>query len=383
MLKTYSRNFWLLSFSSYLFFSSFTMIIAELPAYLARLGGIEYIGLIVALFTLTAGLSRPFSGKLTDKWGRIPVMIVGAVASAIAGLLYPVLATVWGFLFIRLIHGFSTGFKPTGTSAYIADIVPPNKRGEALGISSFFGTIGMASGPAIGSTIYVHFGINTLFYCCTAFAIGSVLILIGMKETLVEREKFSFSMLKIKRADIYEPAVIEPAIVMVLTTFCFGTLITLSPDFSVYLGIENKGLFYTFFTGSSLLVRIFGGQMSDKFGRKKVLYASTSMLFVSMVVIGLSQTPTQFFVGAFMFGLGYGLNSPTLFAWTIDLSPEKTRGRGISTLFIFLEVGIGLGALISGTVYQGMTDRFPMIFGVAGFFSLLALFYLTFFTSKK
>jgi MFS family permease len=366
-----------------MFFSSFTMIIAELPGYLARLGGEQYIGLIVAFFTLTAGLSRPFSGKLTDKWGRIPVMIVGAVASAIAGLLYPLLATVWGFLFIRMIHGFSTGFKPTGTSAYIADIVPPNKRGEALGISSFFGTIGMASGPIIGSTIYLNFGINAMFYCCTAFAIGSVLILIGIKETLVEREKFSFSLLKIDRSDIHEPAVIVPAIVMLFTTFCFGTLITLSPDFSTYLGIENKGLFYAFFTGSSLLVRIVGGRMSDKFGRKSVLYVSTSMLFISMVVIGFSQSPTQFFTGAFLFGLGYGLNSPALFAWTIDLSPEKTRGRGISTLFIFLEVGIGLGALLSGTLYQGMPERFPMIFGAAGFFSLIALFYLLFFTPKK
>ena len=114
------------------------MIIPELPAYLSSMGGQEYIGLIIALFTVTAGISRPFSGKLTDKWGRIPVMVVGAVVSGIAALLYPLLATVWGFLLIRLFHGFSTGFKPTGTSAYIADLVPKEKRGEALGISSFF-----------------------------------------------------------------------------------------------------------------------------------------------------------------------------------------------------------------------------------------------------
>ena len=116
------------------------------------------MGLIISLFTVTAGFSRPFSGKLTDKWGRIPVMVVGAAVSGIAALLYPAFTTVWGFLFIRLFHGFSTGFKPTGTSAYIADIVPANRRGEALGISSFFGSIGMASGPAIGSWVFNVFG---------------------------------------------------------------------------------------------------------------------------------------------------------------------------------------------------------------------------------
>jgi MFS family permease len=383
MFKTYSGSFWVLAFSSYLFFSSFTMIMAELPGYLSRLGGEQYLGLIVALFTLTAGLSRPFSGKLTDRWGRIPVMVIGTTMSAFAALLYPALATVSGFLFIRLIHGFSTGFKPTGTSAYIADIVPKEKRGEALGISSFFGTIGMSSGPAIGSWIFMEYGIEWMFYASSMFAIASILILITMKETLKERESFKWSLLRISREDIYEPAALKPSIVMLLTTLSFGTVITLAPDFSEYLGIANKGMFFIVFTGSSLLVRIVGGRFSDKYGRTPILKVSTSILFVSMLILGFSQTANQFYTGAFIFGLGYGLNSPTLFAWTIDLSSDKARGKGISTLFIFLEIGIGVGALISGTVYQGNDGLFPIIFSSAAVFCLVAFGYLLWLDKKK
>ncbi|MEQ8546857.1 MAG: MFS transporter [Cyclobacteriaceae bacterium] len=383
MFKNYSGSFWVLAFSSYLFFTSFTMIIAELPGYLTRLGGQQYLGLIVALFTLTAGLSRPFSGKLTDRWGRIPVMIIGTTMSAFAALLYPALTSVAGFLFIRLIHGFSTGFKPTGTSAYIADIVPKDKRGEALGISSFFGTIGMSSGPALGSWIFLEFGINWMFYVSSMFSIASILILITMKETLQERESFKLSLLKISKADIYEPAALRPSIVMVLTTLSFGTVITLAPDFSEYLDITNKGMFFIVFTGSSLLVRIIGGQLSDKYGRASVLKFSTSILFVSMLILGFSESSTQFYTGAFIFGLGYGLNSPTLFAWTIDLSSDKSRGRGISTLFIFLEIGIGMGALISGTIYQGNDGLLPIIFSCAGIFCLVAFGYLLLLDKKR
>ncbi len=375
-MRHYSLNFWLLCLSSFLFFASFTMIIAELPGYLEKLGGKEYLGLIISLFTLTAGISRPFSGKMTDKWGRIPVMIIGAMFSGIAALLYPVLVTVPGFFAIRLLHGFSTGFKPTGTSAYVADIVPVNRRGEALGVLSTFGTIGMTSGPALGSYIFLLYDINTLFYTSSAFAIGSVLILVGMKETLKDREGFNRNLFIVRRKDVYEPAVIVPSIVMLLTTFCFGTVITLLPDFGVYLELVNKGLPYAVFTGSSLLVRIIGGRLSDMLGRKVILKFSTSILFVSMIIIGTAVEPVQFFTGAFLFGIGYGLNSPTLFAWAIDLAPEKTRGKGISTLFIFLEIGIGVGALISGSIYQGINDRFPLIFASAGMFSLFALLYL-------
>ena len=381
--RIYGLQFWLLCLSSYLFFSSFTMIIPELPGYLSRMGGEEYLGLIISLFTLTAGLSRPFSGKLTDQWGRIPVMVIGAVVSAVGSVMYPFISGVYGFLLIRLFHGFSTGFKPTATSAYVADLVPFDRRGEALGMLSMFGTIGTASAPVIGSMIYLNFGINTLFYASAAFAMLSVLILIGMKETLSPRKSFSFSLLKISKDEIYEPAVVVPSIVMLFTTFSFGTVVTLSPDFSEFLGIGNRGLFFSFFTGSSLLVRIIGGRLSDRFGRRFVLKMSTFILFASMTVIGFSTSTTQFFLGAFFFGIGYGLNSPTLFAWTIDLSPEENRGKGISTLFIALEIGIGLGALISGSLYQGIYSRFPLIFGCSAIFSLLAFFYLLFFTSNE
>jgi MFS family permease len=96
------------------------MIIPELPAYLTSMGGESYKGWIIALFTLSAGLSRPFSGKLADKIGRIPVMIFGASVCFVVGLSYPLLHFVSGFLFLRFAHGFSAGFTPTGTSAYVA-----------------------------------------------------------------------------------------------------------------------------------------------------------------------------------------------------------------------------------------------------------------------
>ncbi|MCB0677887.1 MAG: MFS transporter, partial [Saprospiraceae bacterium] len=120
----YTRQFLILCLSHALFGASFTMIIPELPAYLSSLGGEDYKGLIISLFTLTAGLSRPFSGKLTDTIGRVPVMVIGTLVCVVCSLLYPFLSSVAGFLLLRLFHGFSTGFKPTASTAYVADIVP-------------------------------------------------------------------------------------------------------------------------------------------------------------------------------------------------------------------------------------------------------------------
>ena len=142
--KIYDYHFWLLCVSSLLFFASFNMIIPELPEYLTQLGGAEYKGFIISLFTITAMISRPFSGKLADKIGRVPVMIFGALVCFICSLFYPIISSLAGFFLLRFVHGFSTGFTPTGNTAYLSDIIPSQRRGEAMGILGTAGAVGMA-----------------------------------------------------------------------------------------------------------------------------------------------------------------------------------------------------------------------------------------------
>ena len=105
-----------------------------------------------------------FSGKLADTVGRIPVMIFGAVVCFICGFIYPLATTVVTFLSCASFHGLSTGFKPTGTSAYVADVVPAHRRGEAMGILGLCSSLGIAAGPAIGSAIASYYSFTGMFY---------------------------------------------------------------------------------------------------------------------------------------------------------------------------------------------------------------------------
>ncbi len=380
--KLYTYKFWLLSLSSFLFFASFNLIIPELPDYLTSLGGGDHKGLIIPLFTLMAGLSRPFSGRLTDTIGRIPIIIYGVFVCIIAGFLYPILTTVAGFFLLRLIHGMSTGFKPTATSAYVGDIAPIHRRGEAMGILGLFGSLGMAAGPAIGSWVAISFGYNWMFYCSSAFAFLSILVVLKMPETLIIKERFRWSLLKIKWHDVFEPRAFPSAITMLLTTFSFGTILTLIPDLSKHLGLENKGIFFTIFTVSSLLVRIIAGKLSDIYGRVPVLMAGCLVYGVTMIVIGANQQLWVFYTGAFTFGIGAGLSTPTIFAWTIDLADQKFRGRALATMFIALEAGIGIGGVVAGYSYNNNPDNFIISFTISGLLAFSAFLYLIVYQSR-
>jgi len=377
----YTLRFALVCLSSLLFSASYNMLIPELPAYLSGLGGAEYKGLIIALFTLTAGFSRPFSGRLTDTLGRVPVMAAGSIVCFVCGFLYPMLGTVAGFLFLRLLHGFSTGFKPTATAAYVADIVPRERWGEALGLHGLCYSTGMAIGPAIGSSIALHYSLNALFYASSVFALLSIVILMNMKETLEVRQPFSLSILRISRKDIIALEVLPAAVVTFLSYVSHGVILTLIPDWSQHLGIVNKGLFFVIYTVASLIIRFAAGKASDKYGRIRVINLGLVILVVSLIIVGYIDTFAGLMLGSVVYGIAVGILSPALNAWTVDMSHSDHRGKAIATMYIALEAGIGLGALFAGWFYQDSIAKIPMIMYVSAGITIIALIYM-FFRSK-
>ena len=374
----YTLQFWLLSLSNFLFSASFSMIIPELPDYLASMGGKEYIGYTIALFTLTAGLSRPFSGKLTDHIGRVPVMAFGSIVCFICGGLYPLIHTVQGFLFLRFLHGMSTGTKPTATAAYVADIIPENRRGEAQGGLGIFTATGMSMGPAIGSYLASTYGLREMFWISSLFALFSILILMRMKETLppAMKSKFSFKLFKISWSDVFEPHILPVFWIMLFVSFSSGVVITLLPDISKNIGWHNKGLYFTIYTISSIVVRIFFSKTSDRYGRIPVLLVSSGVLAASMGVMLIHLNSYTVILSAILFGFAWGFNTPTLAAWTTDLANKNHMGRAMATMYIALEVGIGLGAFFAGMIYKGLQERIPITFAISGVLAIISFFLL-------
>jgi MFS family permease len=374
--RLYSRPFLLLCLSHALFAGSFNMMIPELPAYLSQMGGAEHKGLIIALFTVTAGISRPFSGKLADTVGRLPVMYIGTLVCVVCSLCYPLLPFVSGFFVLRFLHGFSTGFKPTGTSAYVADIVPDARRGEAMGALGICLNLGASSTPPLGSYLSQSFGINTMFMASAAFALLSILILLNLRETLPNKQQFQWQLLRVGREDIYDPAAMPSAIVMICCYVSYGVLLTLVPDLSDHLGVQNRGTFFTIFTLSSLLTRFAAGRISDIRGRVPVLQASCVLLAASMLLFAHATSAPMLYAAAAMFGLGNGVFSPAINAWTIDLGDPQRKGRAMATMYIALEIAIGGGAFFGGLYYANDFGRMPGVFYTAAAACLIGLGYL-------
>ncbi len=353
-----------MSFGSLLFFLSFNILLPELPEVLRNMNGQAYIGFILPAFAFSALLARPFSGWVTDKLGRKHAMIGGALFCVIAGLLYPWAQTLWLFFLIRFLHGFSTGFSPTGFTAFTTDIIPEDRRGEALGWQGIFSNSGTAAGYALGAWMVLGWGQQGLFTASSVLAILAIIIFSLLPETRPSSENIR------RNGGFFYLEAWPPSLLMLLVCIPLGALLTVMPDYTADLGYSNKGIFLTVYIGSSLLVRVFSGKLSDRLGRAAGIGIGTAFQVCALLLLFFE---TAFFPAAVLYGIGQGFNAPSLFAWAGDVSTPETRGRSLSMLFMALEIGIIIGGLGSGYCLNLHAHGYHLVFGFSAFASLMAL----------
>ena len=391
----FSSQFWVLCTSTVLFMASFGMVMPELPGFLTELGRPDLIGWIVGLFTVGAFLSRFFSGRIADRSGRRPVMLFGTWVTMIAGLGYigvgaitgkavwsGVPVAVWAFLTLRLLHGMSTGFRPTGTTAFLTDITPLNRRGEALGYLGVAGNAGMAGGPAIGSWLTVEYGYNAMFIVSTFFGLIALVMTLRLPETLPEGRRVKWSDLHVWKGDVMDLSAWPAALGLLPVAFAFGTFLTISPDFVSSLGYVYKGSFNTVIVIASISMRLIAGRASDRRGRVPLMLIGGALLAVGMFGLSVVETKAMAALFGVIYGMSIGINMPTIMAWTADLARPGRVALALGTMLMSLEVGIGVGAVFSGYQFQGDLSAISSLYAFAGGLGLFGFVVLLIFRNR-
>jgi multidrug resistance protein len=135
----------------------FMIVLPLLPFYALKLHATpETIGHLIASFSVAQLLAAPIWGRVSDRYGRRPALLIGLSASAMAYVVFGLATSVWLLFLSRLVQGAGGG--TTGVAqAYVADTVQPADRARALGWLSAATSAGVMVGPAIGS-FAAHFG---------------------------------------------------------------------------------------------------------------------------------------------------------------------------------------------------------------------------------
>jgi MFS family permease len=347
--------------ASFCVFLSFYLLLPVLPVYAAGLGMPESaIGLVIGVFALASMAWKPWTGWVLDWRGRRPLLVAGSALFALASLGYPATRSVWSLLLIRVVHGTGMGFFPTAAAAVVADLAPPARRGEAMGIFGMAANLALAAGPALAGPATARLGFAGACAVATGLAIAGTGLALLTRETGTRAPRPPFRL-----RGLFAREALHPAALTLLVFVPYGALMAFLPLLAGERGVSNPGLFFTLTAVALLLVRTTAGRLSDRFGRPVVVAPALAVVTAALLVVALARAPWAIYGAGLLFGLGFGSAQPALMAWVTDTVPPGDRGRAMATYFTAWELGIGGGQILLGLV-------FPLA-GFTGLFATAAL----------
>ena len=344
----------------------FGIVVPLVPVFAKRFDASSYvIGLVLASFSLLQFIFAPVWGKLSDRIGRRPVLLISTAGATISYVIFAFGSgrsdTVTALLILGLARGFAGAFggNITVAQAYIADITPPENRSKKMGLVGMAFGLGFIFGPAIGGVSLKHFGVTGPGWVAAAFCAANFLFtLFVLPESRqpgtghVEGRPHLAQWLH----TLAQPGIGMLVVVFFLSTLCFScfevTLALLVCD-NFNLDIKNDattatvatylfvfcGLIAAFVQGGMI------GRVVKKFGEPKVIALSLVLTATSLALLPfikgsgllswkiLGQPEGRAWwslLGALaLLAVGSSLTRPPLFGLLSNLTSANEQGANI------------------------------------------------------
>lgn len=349
----------------------FGIIIPVLPTYAERYGADSLsVGALLASYSLMQFFFTPFWGRLSDKVGRRPVLLISLFASALGYLIWGLADSLTMLFVSRIVAGIGNA-NIAVAQAYIADVTSEENRAKGMGmVGAAFG-LGFVLGPAIGGVCAQFFGSQVIGYIASAFSALAFVLAIGtLKEPLVRSNagqdrfavepQFYFETLK-------QPSLQGSLIIFFLSTFAFAnmeaTLVLLTEKWYHFDSAANS---YMFAYIGVIMVLVQGGlirRLSGKVPERILILVGAALITGGLVLTVTIKNTTALYIAIGLLAVGSGLNNPSNQSLISKLAnPEKVGGvlgvgQSLSTL------GRILGPIVGGWLFKYASDAMPYYFG--------------------
>jgi MFS family permease len=345
----FSRNFILLTLSVFLISTAFYFLIPTLPVYLEEVlhAGKREMGLIIGTYTLAALMVRPVSGFALDTIGRKLIFLVSISLFSVLFLIYPLALTVFPLIVLRFLHGLSWGASTTAGFTLVVDLVPVEKRGRGIGYFGLAFTVAMSIGPVIGLKVMGQNHFTSLFLVAGVVSTLGILMAFLVRYPPYRRPEkilFSWKML-ISRLSL------PVAVNMLILAASYGGVLTFITIYARENGLGSySGWFFFIMAIGTSLTRVFSGSLFDRYGPTWI--SVSGIISVSGGLLLLAHAPVLpfFVVSGFFIGVGFGVIFPTLQTMANNVVDPETRGAANSTFLTGLDMGIGIGSVLTGAL---------------------------------
>jgi MFS transporter, DHA1 family, tetracycline resistance protein len=303
------------------------------------------IGLLVAGYPMAQLIAAPILGRLSDRYGRRPVLAASQFGTAVSFLILG-LSTNFTVMFLaRLLDGASGG-NILVAQAYVADVTKPEERSKGYGLIGMAFGLGFVLGPLLGMALVAlpvpeGWRLRVPFLVAAGFStIAWVLVLLRLPESLPKDPKARQEVRVLSRRGLVDafrlPGVGRMIALGSLVALGFAAL---EGTFSLYLGDRQKwgptGVMGGFAFLGLVTAVVQGGlvrRLAPKYGEARLIAVGLVLLILGFAGLALAQGTASTLLATLLIGVGQGFVSPTVSALLSKITPEGERGAVFGTL---------------------------------------------------
>jgi DHA1 family tetracycline resistance protein-like MFS transporter len=354
------------------------MILPILPLYAKREFAMsdQVIPLLISAYFVAQFIAGPYLGRLSDNYGRIPVLIISQLGTAVSFAMLAWAPNVEVLFLARILDGI-TGGNIIVAQAYITDVTPREERTKSLGyIFAVFG-LGFIFGPALGGILSAALG-PRLPYLIAAVAalITTGITWLALDETITKEEQSARRQTKQPGIAFRQIVTNQPLFLVLIVAFVgqfgvgllratyalFGEAVlfngydenTTNLGIGLLLSVVGLGQFFT----QMLLL----GRMVKRFGEAQLVIIGDIVRALGFLVLALALTPLVGAVASLLFAMGTGLMMPPLQSLATRTVDDRMRGGVLGVYQSSISLAIIVSTAIAGFIYA-VLPALPFWFG--------------------
>ena len=340
-------------------------------------------GLATGIYILGTLLARLIIGKTLELWGRKAVLRYGALLYLVTMIAYLYMPTIGMMYLIRFLNGFAYGTVSTATNAIVTAYIPKAKYGEGINYYGLSTSLAAAIGPLIGMVLLnttnfyfiIIFSIVLIFIttiACFAFPVKNIVL---TKEHREQLSKWTFD-------SFVEKKVAFISFIGFLMGLAYSSVLAFLSSYAKAIDLVGaSSLFFVVYALVITFTRPMSGRIFDLRGENYVMYPSYLFLTGGLFLLSITNASWMLLLAGALIGLGYGTFMSNGQAICLKVSEDHRIGIALSTYFIGLDLGLGIGPFVLGELRSVLS--FQGIYLVAGFLPVIcAILYGIFYRVK-
>ncbi|MBK5331291.1 MAG: MFS transporter [Ilumatobacteraceae bacterium] len=357
------KGYWTIWTTVALDLIGFGIIVPILGRYAERFGASGLtVGLLFASYSLAQLLFAPLLGRLSDRIGRKPVIVISLIGTAVGSFMTGAAGVLWLLFAGRIVDGASGGSLSVAQAA-VADLAPEEDRPGLIGMLGAAFGVGFVLGPAIGGLAALG-GPHVPFYVAGVLAsINAIAAMVRLPETRQPRDQVRHEGLKTPTSPILRHLAVIGFITIVAFT-AFEATFSLFGDRR--FGLTEASSAAVFLGVGLVLVAIQGGaygRLVERFGTQRLFEIGIGLLIAGLAVTAVAKIWPVLIIALLLLAIGQGVASPSITSLVTQHAPPERRGEALGFQQSANAVGRVLGPPAAGAMFDRVGIWSPYVAG--------------------